>query len=72
MKLSDWLFAFTGSGLVGWALKLKGVRAWSLFLIAWILIGTLVYDVTGIQTHVGYYLGIEKDPQYPELKLNEL
>jgi uncharacterized membrane protein len=68
MTLSAWLFAFAGSGLVGIALKLKGTRAWGLFLAAWILIGTIVYRLTGIQTHPGYYLGVEQDPQYPDLK----
>lgn len=67
MRPIDWLSAFAGSGLVGWALKLKGPREWTLFLITWILIGTLVYQLTGIQTHAGYYLGLEKDPQYPDL-----
>lgn len=67
MRLVDWFAAFAGSGIVGWALNLKEPQEWILFLVAWIFIGTLIYQYTGIQTHAGYYLGLEKDPQYPDL-----
>ena len=67
MRPIDWFAAFAGSGIVGWYLKLKGAQEWGIFLLAWIFIGTLVYRYTGIQTHAGYYIGLEKDPQYPDL-----
>jgi hypothetical protein len=62
-----WLAGFLGAGFVGYLLKLKGPQAWSVFLVAWFLLGVLIYRLTGIQTHLGYYIGIEKDPKYPEL-----
>jgi hypothetical protein len=63
------LSGLLGAGFVGMALKLKGLSQWLGFLILWLITGTLVYLTTGIQTHPGYYIGLEKDPQYPDLKL---
>ena len=58
------LAGLLGAGFVGALLKLRGTAQWMGFLTLWLIIGTLVYLVTGVQTHIGYYLGIEKDPQY--------
>ena len=58
------LSGLLGAGLVGAALKLKGSAQWTGFLILWLIAGTIIYLTTGVHTHVGYYLGIEKDPQY--------
>jgi len=68
MTILDWLTSFMGSGLVGaLVFKLKGAQAWAIFLLAWILIGLFVHKFLGIQTQPGYYLGITKDPKYPDI-----
>lgn len=68
LTLVNWLAIFAGSGLVGYALKLKGAQSWGVFLLAWILVGTLIHKVFGIQTQAGYYLGVQDEAVYPELK----
>jgi hypothetical protein len=67
LTLWNWLAAFTGSGLVGYALKLKGAQSWGIFLLAWILVGILVYRVFGVQ-QPAVYLGLQGDSKYPDLK----
>ena len=67
LTLWNWLVAFTGSGLVGYALKLKGTQAWGMFLLAWILIGIFAYRIFGIQ-QPGYYLGLQSESKYPDIK----
>ena len=67
LTLWDWLLAFAGSGLVGYALKLKGAQSWGIFLLAWILIGMLAYRFFGVQ-QPGYYLGIQSGSKYPDIK----
>lgn len=70
MKIIDWLTFFMGSGLIGaLVFKLKGAQAWAIFLLAWTFILVYVHRILGIQTQVGYYLGLNKDPQYPEITL---
>ena len=67
LTLWDWLLAFAGSGLVGYALKLKGTQSWGIFLLAWILIGIFAYKVFGVQ-QPGYYLGLQSGSKYPDIK----
>jgi len=57
----DYLGIFLGAGVVGYALK---VKHWTVFLLTWAILLTLVYQITGIQTQLGYYLGITKHPKY--------
>ena len=64
LTLWNWLAVFAGSGLVGYALKIK---AWGIFLLAWVLFGIFVYRVFGIQ-QPGYYLGVQSESKYPDLK----
>jgi uncharacterized membrane protein len=58
------LTGLLGAGVVGAALKLKGLTQWIGFLVLWLITGTLVYLATGIHTHLAYYLGLEKEPRY--------
>ena len=68
MTVLDWLTFFTGSGLVGaFVFKLKGAQAWAIFLLAWTFVLVSVHKVLGVQTQVGYYLGISKNPRYPDI-----
>ena len=67
LTLWNWLAAFTGSGLMGYALKLKGAQSWGIFLLAWILVGIFVYRVFGVQ-QPAVYLGLQGDSKYPDLK----
>lgn len=67
LTLWNWLLAFTGSGLVGYALKLKGIQSWGIFLLAWILVGMIMYRILGIQ-QPGYYLGLQSESKYPDIK----
>jgi hypothetical protein len=67
LTLWDWLLAFTGSGLVGYGLKLKGAQSWGIFLLAWILISVFMYRIFGIQ-QPGYYLGLQDESKYPDIK----
>jgi hypothetical protein len=68
MTILDWFTFFMGSGLVGaFVFKLKGAQAWAIFLLAWTFVLVSVHKVLGIQTQVGYYLGISKNPKYPDI-----
>jgi hypothetical protein len=67
LTLWNWLVAFTGSGLVGYALKLKGAQSWGIFLLAWILIGIFAFRLFGIQ-QPAVYIGLQGDSKYPDLK----
>lgn len=61
MNPFNYIGIFMGAGLIGYALKIKD---WKSFLVIWVVILTLVHDITGIQTQPGYYVGITKDPKY--------
>lgn len=67
LTLMNWLVAFTGSGVVGYALKIKGAQSWGIFLLAWILIGIVAYKFFGIQ-QPAVYIGLQSDSKYPDLK----
>ena len=68
LTLLQWAASFMGVGLIGaFVLKLKGPQAWGLFLLAWTLFGMIMLRVFGIQTQLGYYLGLVKDPKEPDV-----
>jgi hypothetical protein len=66
MTVLDWLTFFMGSGLIGkFIFNIKGAQAWAIFLLAWILVVVAVHKLLGVQTQVGYYIGLSKNPKYP-------
>lgn len=63
LTLMNWLIAFAGSGIVGYALGVKGAQSWGIFLLAWIL----VFTIFRIQ-QPAVYLGLQEESKYPSLK----
>jgi hypothetical protein len=61
MSVFDWITSLLLAGIVGYFLKLRGF-AWVLFIAFWILFGVLVHLYFGINTMLGYYLGLNPKP----------
>jgi hypothetical protein len=67
MSIFDWVTSLLVGGLLGWWLGLKGVQ-WAWFLLAWILFGVAAHYVFGVDTMLGYYLGLNPVPQRGECR----
>ena len=57
MSIFDWLISLLVAVLVGYFFKIRGF-IWIPFLFAWILLGVAVHSYFGVNTMLGYYLGI--------------
>lgn len=67
MAVFDWFFSLLAATIIGkYALMLKGWQdglLWAVWILCWILFGVFVHKAMGIDTKLGYYLGINKDPR---------
>jgi uncharacterized membrane protein AbrB (regulator of aidB expression) len=61
MSIFDWTVSLLLGLLVGWLLSVKGLK-WIPFLVAWILFGIAVHAAFGVNTMLGYYLGLNPKP----------
>lgn len=67
MSIFDWVTSLLAAFLIGfYGFHLKGVKNWAIFIAAWIVFGILTHWVFGVNTMLGYYLGINPIPQRKE------
>lgn len=66
MSIFDWVTSLFGAYLVGhYMLHIKSQRRWLTWILLWIIFGVLIHAIFGINTMLGYYLGINPKPQRP-------
>jgi hypothetical protein len=61
MSIFDWITSLLLAALVGYFLSIKGSQ-WLPFLLTWTLFGVLTHYAFGINTMLGYYLGLNPVP----------
>jgi len=62
MSIFDWVTSLLGAAIIGYFLGLHGIEPWSIFIIGWVFIGALAHSMFGINTMLGYYLGLNPIP----------
>jgi len=63
MSIFDWVTSIAGAILLGKWLGIKGLEKWIGFILAWIIFGIVVHYVVGVNTMLGYYLGLNEKPE---------
>lgn len=61
MSIFDWIASLLLAAIFGYFLKLRGF-AWVLLIFFWILFGVVVHLYFGIDTMLGYYIGLNPKP----------
>jgi hypothetical protein len=70
MAIFDWVTSLLGGILIGYfILENHSVALWTMWLIVWILIGIVIHLLVGVDTMLGYYLGLNKKPVRGELNI---
>lgn len=62
MSIFDWLTSLLAAALVGIYFKLNTGLQWIAFLIGWIAFGVVTHLAFGVDTMLGYYLGLNPPP----------
>jgi hypothetical protein len=62
MSIFDWVTSLLGAVLLGLFFRIKKSVDWALFIVAWTLFGILTHLVFGVNTQLGYYLGLNPAP----------
>jgi len=68
MSIFDWITSLLGAGLLGWWLGIHGAQ-WLWFLAVWVAFGVATHYAFGVNTMLGYYLGLNPAPQRRECAL---
>lgn len=64
MAIFDWVTSLLGGAIIGYfILENHSVALWTMWLIVWILIGIVIHLLVGVDTMLGYYLGLNKKPR---------
>ena len=62
MSIFDWIVSILIAAILGYSLRIRGTLNWVLFFFAWTFFGVLVHSYFGIDTMLGYYLGVNSPP----------
>ena len=64
MSIFDWVTSILGAILIGYFfLGLRTLTAYIIWIIIWTIIGIIIHYILGINTMLGYYLGINPMPE---------
>jgi hypothetical protein len=64
MPLFDWIASLLVAVLFGvYVFHIQGYVMWVVFIIAWTGVGVLVHYMFGVDTMLGYYLGLNPVPK---------
>ena len=61
MSIFDWVTSLLAAWLIGLWIGIHGLQ-WPWFLLTWVLFGVAVHYAFGIDTMLGYYLGLNLKP----------
>ena len=61
MAVFDWVASLLGGWIVGSYIGIHGVT-WIVWFLLWILFGVVVHLALGVNTMLGYYLGVNPKP----------
>lgn len=71
MAIFDWITSLIGGIIIGYfILERPNLLMWTIWLIIWVLFGIAVHLFFGIDTMLGYYLGLNKAPLRNENRLH--
>ena len=62
MSIFDWLASLLAAVLVGRYFGITGYAKWVIFLLAWTFGGVAIHHYFGVNTMLGYYLGLNPKP----------
>lgn len=62
MSIFDWATSLAAAALVGWLFGFEGVVQWVLFIVVWVIFGVATHYAFGVNTMLGYYLGLNEKP----------
>jgi len=63
MSIFDWTLSLLGAFILGYYYSFRGIIAWILFILVWVLFGVVVHYSVGVNTMFGYYLGLNPKPE---------
>lgn len=68
MAIFDWTTSLLGAVVIGYFLleKRNSWVLWTLWIAVWILFGIFIHFVLGVDTMLGYYLGLNDKPKRNE------
>jgi hypothetical protein len=62
MSIFDWFTSLLGAYVVGRWFHFRTRQQWISWLIFWVLFGVFVHAIFGVNTMLGYYLGLNPKP----------
>jgi hypothetical protein len=62
MSIFDWVTSLLLAVIVGFYIGIKGYQ-WAPFIVMWTLFGVLTHYAFGIDTMLGYYIGLNPPPE---------
>ena len=62
MSIFDWVASLMGAAIVGYLLGIHEPITWVLFVLGWIGFGVVTHYVLGVDTMLGYYMGLNPRP----------
>lgn len=66
MSIFDWVTSLLGAAIVAYYMHVRGYINLTLFFIAWTLTGILIHAEFGVNTMLGYYVGLNPKPKREE------
>lgn len=64
MSIFDWATSILGAILIGYfILGLRSLSSYIIWIIIWTFIGIAIHYALGVNTMLGYYLGINPKPE---------
>lgn len=62
LSIFDWTISFLGAYIIGRWFHFRTRQQWASWLIFWVLLGIFVHAIFGVNTMLGYYLGLNPKP----------
>lgn len=62
MSIFDWITSLLGAYIIGRWFHFRTRQQWVSWIILWIVLGVFVHAIFGINTMLGYYMGLNPRP----------
>jgi hypothetical protein len=63
MAVFDWVASIAAATVIGLVLRLRSPLAWVSWGVFWVGFGLAIHKVVGVNTMLGYYMGINVMPK---------